>query len=236
MIRTLNDFIKRNNDEMLEIRTYFQKCAEEVDTSNLYMLRHSTMWISLVFACMFLLAYLTIPRFIITPGHILLVPLLIVYFLILFIDRQYKYGLEETFIVALYYIIAYNYKAPNVFSRDAYTVLAAYILSLIISRMILGLRSKQGLAMVELQRFSSLDKLTQLYNKGALLLEHIGQLLVSSFRPSDIIGRFGGDEFIVFMPGMEEASLIELRCRNLQMLLTDLIFLQVTTTTEQYNT
>ena len=189
-------------------------------------------------------------------------PLILIVFPVLYIDRQFRYGLEETFMFLIYIVITFFCKEPTPFFRDVYTVLAAYLLSMIISRTILGVRSKQGLAMVELQRFSSVDKLTSVYNKAALLeevnrylrhrrannpcamsiidvddfkqvndslgheggdnlLEHIGTLLIDSFRPADIIGRFGGDEFIVFMPNMRDANLIELRCRTLQMMLAD---------------
>ena len=189
-------------------------------------------------------------------------PLLLMVFPVLYIDRQYKYGLQETFMILVYAVITFLFKEPIPFFRDMYTVIAAYLMSMIISRVILGVRSKQGLAMLELQRFGSMDKLTSVYNKAALLeaissylnhrragapcamsvidvddfkqvndslgheggddlLEHIGSLLLDSFRPADIIGRFGGDEFIVFMPNMRDANLIDLRCRTLQMMLAD---------------
>lgn len=189
-------------------------------------------------------------------------PLVLVVFPVLYIDRQYRYGLQETALVVIYFIMTFIFKEPAYFYRDAFTVVAAYLLSMIISRTVLGIRSEQGLSMAELQRFSSMDKLTKLYNKSAvlneiknylnhrvdevtcgmsiidvddfkqvndslghgggdLLLEHVGHLLLASFRSCDIIGRFGGDEFIVFMPGMDHPELVELRCRNLQMQLTD---------------
>jgi diguanylate cyclase (GGDEF)-like protein len=195
-------------------------------------------------------------------NHTRWLPLLLMIFPVLFIDRLYKYVIEEAFLIAVYAAISWFYKDPIMFSRDFYTVIAAFILSQLVERIILGVRSKQGLAMVELRRYSSVDKLTHVYNKGALLeemdsyleenrgtnpcamciidvdsfkqvndslghnggdllLEHIGKLLLENFRPTDIIGRFGGDEFIVFMPGMKDSQLVELRCRSVQMMLTD---------------
>lgn len=189
-------------------------------------------------------------------------PLLLIAFPALYVDRQYRYGLEETFIVLVYLVITFFCKEPIPFYRDTYSVLSAYILSMIISRVILGVRCRQGLDMIELRKYSSMDKLTHILNKAALLsemrhylnhrrgdapcalciidldnfkqvndslgheggdqlLEHIGELLISSFRPSDIIGRFGGDEFIVFMPNMNDPRLVDLRCRSLQMQLAD---------------
>ena len=188
-------------------------------------------------------------------------PLVMMVFPVLYIDRQYKYGLYETFMVLFYCAISFFFEPKDAFIRDLYMVIAAYVLSLIISRIILGVRCKEGLAMVELRRFK-VDKLTNVLNKGALiaeidsylkhreektacamcifdvddfkqvndgightggdaLLERIGELLIHNFRPTDIIGRFGGDEFVVFMPGMKELSLVEFRCKSLQMMLDE---------------
>ena len=61
------------------------------------------------------------------------------------------------------------------------------------------------------------------HNNGDVLLSHIGALLKRNFRSSDIIGRFGGDEFVVFMPGISDKALVEMRCRSMQMFLTDFI-------------
>ncbi len=317
MFKTIREHLERNRAELEDIKLYFQKCADEIDRTNLYMLRKACMWTSIVFIGMLFLSKILIPRYTLTLGHCLMIPLLVFFFIVniytrnktqisdsattalcllfyfslfmdfilieisvepvhpsrwfpllliifpaLYVDRQYKYGLEETFIVVIYCLITYFGKGPVQFYRDLYTVLAAYILSMIISRVILGTRSKQGLYMLELKRYSSMDKLTHIYNKAALLseikhyltrrrgdspcamsvidvdnfkqvndslghgggdqlLERVGQLLVSNFRPSDIIGRFGGDEFIVFMPNMKDAKLIDLRCRSLQMQLAD---------------
>ncbi len=189
-------------------------------------------------------------------------PLALMVFPVLYIDRQYKYGLAETLAVAYYSFISYNRKPYEQFVLELYMIISTYILSLIISRIVLGVRSKEGLAMMEIRRFSKVDKLTNVLNKGALvaeidnyfkykkenipcamcifdvddfklvndgighgggdvLLEHIGDLLLKSFRPSDIIGRFGGDEFVVFMPNMKESSLVEFRCKSLQMMLSN---------------
>jgi diguanylate cyclase (GGDEF)-like protein len=59
------------------------------------------------------------------------------------------------------------------------------------------------------------------HSAGDLLLERLGKLLLDSFRAYDIIGRYGGDEFVVFMPNMDDADILQMRCRSLQMLLTD---------------
>jgi hypothetical protein len=49
----------------------------------------------------------------------------------------------------------------------------------------------------------------------------VGTLLISSFRVYDIIGRYGGDEFVVLMPNMTDPAILQLRCRTLQMFLAD---------------
>ena len=315
MIKAFSKFWRANKIGLDEIKVYFNKCADDIDRTNMFMLRRTCMWTSIVFIGMFFLAYAMVPGFKLTPGHFLFFPLTIGFFFVnmysrshehlptsfcnffclfyffmlelclilmeissppfqpsrwfplflvvfpvLFIDRQYRHGIEETVMFVVYCGITVLFKEPQYFFRDMYTVLAAYLISMIVSRVVLATRAKQGLYMVELRRFGSMDKLTQVYNKAALLseieeyltqrrdsapcsmsiidvdnfkqvndglgheggdqlLEQIGQLLLSNFRPSDIIGRFGGDEFIVFMPNMRDANLIDLRCRTLQMLL-----------------
>ncbi len=184
-------------------------------------------------------------------------PLMLVVFPTLFIDRMYKYGIEELVIVTIFCTFSYFYKAHELFLRDMYLAIAAYVLSMLSARILLDLRSHQGLAIDELTRVSSTDALTNSLNKGAFLdtidtyydkritgepcamcvidvddfkqvndslghnagdklLEHIGKLLKENFRSTDIIGRFGGDEFIVFMPGAEDKELVEMRCKRMQ--------------------
>ena len=45
------------------------------------------------------------------------------------------------------------------------------------------------------------------HQTGDDVLKAFGLILVRAFRTKDIIGRIGGDEFMVFMPGMNESSL-----------------------------
>lgn len=154
-------------------------------------------------------------------------------------------------------------KSPDVFRKDVYIAVAAYVLLMLSAHIILEVRSQEGLAIEELTKISTIDKLTYLLNKGALLsainnyfdrrkpgdpcgmciidvdnfkqvndnfghgigdklLSNIGDLLRKNFRESDYIGRFGGDEFIVFLPGIARLDIIEMRCRTMQMMLSDL--------------
>ena len=189
-------------------------------------------------------------------------PMIIVVFPMVYIDRMYKYGIEELIVITAFIILSYTQKSEIHFSRDMYTILAAYVLSMLSAQIVLEMRSREGLAMIELKKISSLDRLTHVLNKGALLqkiddfyfkkdadvvcamcvidlddfkqvndnlghstgdllLERVGQLLIDGFRSYDIIGRYGGDEFVVFMPNMTDITILQMRCRTLQMFLTD---------------
>ncbi len=189
-------------------------------------------------------------------------PIALVVFPMVYIDKMYKYGIEELFIIIVFAILSMVYKKPELFTRDLFAMIAAYFVSMITGHIILEMRSREGLAMVELKRMSSLDKLTKVLNKdallyrienyysnkeigssctmcvfdlddfklvndnlghnaGDLLLERVGKLLKDSFRAYDIIGRYGGDEFVALMPNMSNVDIIEARFKYLQELLQD---------------
>lgn len=189
-------------------------------------------------------------------------PMLMMIFPLFFIDRMYKYGIEELLVIILFLLQATVMKSRSAFLRDFFLVGVAYVLSMLEAHMILEMRSKESLAAKELTKISSLDKLTHVLNKGALvsrieshymlapegestalciidlddfkkvndnlghitgdiLLERVGQLLLENFRAYDIIGRYGGDEFVVMMPKMDDISILQMRCRTVQMFLTD---------------
>ncbi|WP_026666337.1 diguanylate cyclase [Butyrivibrio sp. FC2001] len=190
-------------------------------------------------------------------------PLFLMVFPTVYIARMYKYGLFGILLVAIFCTASYYCKPYNVFLRDVYVAFASYIPSMLCAQIILVSRAKEGLAIAELTKISTIDKLTFLLNKGALLssinnffdrrkpgepcgmcvidvdnfkqvndnfghnvgdllLSNLGDLLRKNFRSSDYIGRFGGDEFMVFMPGIARLDLVEMRCRSLQMMLMDL--------------
>ncbi len=189
-------------------------------------------------------------------------PLILLCFPTIFIDHVYKYIMEETIMSVLFLSFSYLVKVDYIFRQDMFIVIAAYLLSLMSANVLLRVRSYESLSKDEIKRVSSMDPLTLILNKGALLeainnyyltrdkydpcafividvdnfkhvndklghnngdllLSHIGSLLKKSFRSYDIIGRFGGDEFIVFMPGVNDKSIVEMRCRSMQMMLTD---------------
>ena len=51
---------------------------------------------------------------------------------------------------------------------------------------------------------------------GDMLLRTIGDVLTESFRSTDIVGRFGGDEFVVLVRDAADQTLMEEKCRLLQ--------------------
>lgn len=60
------------------------------------------------------------------------------------------------------------------------------------------------------------------HNTGDILLEKVGQLLIENFRAYDIVGRYGGDEFVVLMPRMSDQNILHSRCKALQMFISDI--------------
>ena len=190
-------------------------------------------------------------------------PLYLVVFPTVYIARMYKYGLFELTLIIIFSVASYFTKPADIFHRDIYLALAAYVLSMLSAHIILEVRAEEGIAISELTKISTIDRLTFLLNKGALLsaidsyferrkpgepcgmciidvddfkqvndnfghdvgdklLSNIGDLLRKNFRNTDYIGRFGGDEFMVFMPGLARLDIVEMRCRSMQMMLADL--------------
>lgn len=51
---------------------------------------------------------------------------------------------------------------------------------------------------------------------GDILLRAIGELLGETFRSTDVIGRFGGDEFLVLVKNTADRNVLEAKCRTIQ--------------------
>lgn len=51
---------------------------------------------------------------------------------------------------------------------------------------------------------------------GDIVLRCMGEILLNLFRRSDIVGRFGGDEFLVLIKGAATQSLLEKKCTAIQ--------------------
>ncbi|QFJ54794.1 GGDEF domain-containing protein [Pseudobutyrivibrio xylanivorans] len=196
-------------------------------------------------------------------GQALWLPLAVIGLPMIFIDRLYKYGIEELVVLSIMLVMSFLHKERECFIRDLYISIAAYVISMLAARIILEMRARETLAIAEVTRLSSLDKLTHVFNKGALvarmetyyakrsadepcamciididdfkyvndnlghntgdlLLERIGRLLGENFRAYDIVGRYGGDEFVVVMPRMGDVNILSSRCKALQSYISEL--------------
>ena len=51
---------------------------------------------------------------------------------------------------------------------------------------------------------------------GDILLRAIGELLGETFRSTDVIGRFGGDEFLVLVKNTADQSVLEVKCQTVR--------------------
>ena len=54
------------------------------------------------------------------------------------------------------------------------------------------------------------------HQTGDDVLKSVSAILSASFRPSDLIGRFGGDEFLILMQDCNSDTLIEQKCNTIQ--------------------
>lgn len=76
-----------------------------------------------------------------------------------------------------------------------------------IRRYITSTREPGALIMIDLDNFKQVND-TKGHAYGDVVLKITGDCINSTFRASDIKGRFGGDEFIVFLPGMKSRKII----------------------------
>ena len=236
---------------------------------NVYILKHgpistdATGVVCCTFYFWLAMVFILIDTVVYSDKQAYFVPMLILVFPVLYIDRMYKYGWEEFVAVVTFAAFSFKFKDFLLFRRDVYMILGAYSVSMVLGHLILEMRSREALAMKELKGESALDKLTHVFNKGALLqkidnyfiqkpeedfcammimdlddfkyvndnlghntgdilLENVGRLLLDSFRAYDITGRYGGDEFVVLMPQMSDAGILQTRCKALQKLLGDI--------------
>ena len=59
---------------------------------------------------------------------------------------------------------------------------------------------------------------------GDQVIVHLGKVLTESFRKTDIVGRVGGDEFVVYMRGQVDALECRRRCEKLKSRTSELLF------------
>ena len=86
-----------------------------------------------------------------------------------------------------------------------------------------SVRSKSGavLMMMDVDYFKQIND-NYGHAVGDRVLYKIGHLLKSSFRENDIVGRIGGDEFLIFMEGITSEEFAVRRMENLQQYLREL--------------
>lgn len=72
-----------------------------------------------------------------------------------------------------------------------------------------------ALIMLDLDDFKEVND-THGHYTGDIVLGCTGQVLLNAFRSTDIVGRFGGDEFMVLVKGTAAESLLEEKCRVIQ--------------------
>lgn len=77
------------------------------------------------------------------------------------------------------------------------------------------------LCLIDCDKFKAIND-TYGHAVGDRVLYKVGHLLKSSFRENDIVGRIGGDEFLIFMEGITSEEFAVRRMENLQQYLREL--------------
>lgn len=78
-----------------------------------------------------------------------------------------------------------------------------------------GEKSLSAFMIMDVDNFKTIND-TYGHASGDIVLQKIGQLLQTGFRGSDVVGRIGGDEFIIFMKRVESKAIVFDRIRELQ--------------------
>lgn len=85
-----------------------------------------------------------------------------------------------------------------------------------ISTYLVSNKGKQNgaLFMIDVDNFKMVNDLNG-HVVGDELLKHFGRILKNSFGKYDIVGRAGGDEFIVFMKNVDDDTIVEWKAQEL---------------------
>jgi diguanylate cyclase (GGDEF)-like protein/PAS domain S-box-containing protein len=68
------------------------------------------------------------------------------------------------------------------------------------------LKIKFGLVMMDIDNFKKVND-TYGHDVGDLVLKNVAKTLISSYRQSDLVGRWGGEEFLAVLTGIDENSI-----------------------------
>ncbi len=71
-----------------------------------------------------------------------------------------------------------------------------------------------SIVMIDIDRFKQIND-TLGHDEGDAVLKNVAQQIRSSLRADDLVARFGGDEFIVMLPGMPSEKMIQERCARI---------------------
>ena len=83
-----------------------------------------------------------------------------------------------------------------------------------------------ALIMIDVDHFKSIND-TCGHACGDEVLSYLARRLSAFFRRGDVIGRFGGDEFCVFMMGVPSATLVAEKCAALCRMLSELSLIHI---------
>lgn len=192
-----------------------------------------------------------------------LIPMVMITFSALYIDYYYVYVFVDLSLLVAYSILVFFWKIPEIAYSDIFDGFSAFIISMVMAYIVLGIRAKQGKITTDLREKSNTDYLTGLLNKEACettvseyitrkspdnicalilididnfksvneklghnvgdeFLAHVGRILRHTFRTNDIIGRIGGDEFMILVrriPGNED--ILSKRCDQILAAISD---------------
>ncbi|MEW6765499.1 MAG: EAL domain-containing protein [Pseudomonadota bacterium] len=149
-----------------------------------------------------LISFLTLLALFMTAGAIILIRRQRIYFEAMARSEREKRGLIEQ-------LEDEKHRAYELASRDHLTGLAnrRMFIQLASSHLARARRSRQHYALMflDLDRFKAIND-TLGHKVGDLLLQVVAQRLRETLRESDVLARFGGDEFVILVTGLEQEN------------------------------
>jgi diguanylate cyclase (GGDEF)-like protein len=122
-------------------------------------------------------------------------------------------------IMPLIYLILEKIQLNKISTVDSLT--GVYLRDYVINQIVDEVKSDQSktgkfsIIMADIDKFKELND-NYGHRKGDEVLKEIGSVFMSSLRETDVVGRYGGEEFILFLPnsGEDEAFMISERIRK----------------------